>query len=125
MFSFINIKNKIKRNRGLDIDKQTLYSYLLLGEIKYKLKFSIFLLTADQNTYSICPVFLILYKNRIIPIPINANYYDLMNNIATKEKLPLFVIVKLNDIIFENRELFLQYYKGSIGRIDTIKNFKP
>lgn len=125
MFSFKDIKDKIKKNKGLDIDKTTLYSFLLLDGTKYRWKFSIFLLTDEQNSYSVNPCFLISYKNHISLIPMISNYYDLVNDIAAKENLPMIVIVKLNDVLCENRELFLHYYNGGISRSETIKNFKP
>ena len=124
MFSFKNIMNKLRKNKGLDIDKTTLYSFLLLDGTKYRWEFSIFLLTDEQNSYSLNPCFLISYKNRISLIPIISNYYDLVNDIAVKENLPMIIIVKLNDVLCENRELFLHYYNGGIGRSETIKNFK-
>lgn len=125
MFSFKNIMDKIRKNKGLDIDKTTLYSFLLLDGTKYRWKFSIFLLTDEQNSYSLNPCFLISYKNHISIIPIISNYYDLVNDIAVKENLPMIVIVKLNDVLCENRKLFLHYYNGCISRSETIKDFKP
>ena len=124
MFNLKNIKNKLKTKRGLDIKSETLYSYLVLDAKKYRLAFSIYLITAEQNSYGINPLFLISYKNRIVAIPIISNYYDLINDIGNRENLPTLMLVQLNNILFDNRELFYQYYNRTISRSKVINNFK-
>lgn len=124
MFNLKNIKNKLKTKRGLDVKDETLYSYLVLDAKKYRLAFSIYLITAEQNSYGINPLFLISYKNRIVAIPIISNYYDLINDIGNRENLPTLMLVQLNNVLFDNRELFYQYYNRTISRSKVIDNFK-
>lgn len=124
MFNLKNIKNRLKTKRGLDVKSETLYSYLVLDAKKYRLAFSIYLITAEQNSYGINPLFLISYKNRIVAIPIISNYYDLINDIGNRENLPTLMLVQLNNILFDNRELFYQYYNRTISRSKVIDNFK-
>lgn len=124
MFKLKNIKNRLKTKRGLDVKDETLYSYLVLDAKKYRLAFSIYLITAEQNSYGINPLFLISYKNRIVAIPIISNYYDLINDIGNRENLPTLMLVQLNNILFDNRELFYQYYNRTISRSKVIDNFK-
>ena len=65
MFNLKNIKNKLKTKRGLDVKSETLYSYLVLDAKKYRLTFSIYLITAEQNSYGINPLFLISGISRV------------------------------------------------------------
>ena len=116
-----NIKNKLFDNNSLQIDKTVLYSYLVLGRMKYQLDFDIYLITEVQDTYStIHPSFIMEYKNKKYLFPIEVTYYELLNVYVDKYKLPANILGKLNDFVVSNRDTFLQYYRGKLDRKETI-----
>jgi hypothetical protein len=115
------IKNKFSDNNSLQIDKTLLYSYLVLGRLKYQLDFDIYLLTESQDHYSsIHPSFIMEYRNKKYLFPIEVTYYELLNEYANKYKLPAHVLCKLNEFVVPNREIFLLYYGEKLDRKETI-----
>jgi hypothetical protein len=124
---FNQLKEKIKTKlfgNSIKIPNELLYSYLFVYMAKYKLGLDIYLLQADQNTYCIMPNFLISYKNKIISVPINVNYYELTNVYGQTNKIPQNILLKLNDFLTSNRNTILDYYEGKLNRVETITLLK-
>lgn len=124
---FNQLKEKIKTKlfgNSIKISNELLYSYLFVYRAKYKLGLDIYLLQADQNTYCIMPNLLISYKNKIISVPINVNYYELTNVYGQTNKIPQNILLKLNDFLTSNRNTILDYYEGKLNRVETITLLK-
>lgn len=124
---FNQLKEKIKTKlfgNSIKIPNELLYSYLFVYMAKYKLGLDIYLLQSDQNTYCIMPNFLISYKNKIISVPINVNYYELTNVYGQTNKIPQNILLKLNDFLTSNRNTILDYYEGKLNRVETITLLK-
>ena len=124
---FNQLKEKIKTKlfgNSIKIPNELLYSYLFVYMAKYKLGLDIYLLQADQNTYCIMPNLLISYKNKIISVPIDVNYYELTNVYGQTNKIPQNILLKLNDFLTSNRNTILDYYEGKLSRVETIALLK-
>lgn len=109
---------------GDKLDKNLLYSYLYVQGSKYGKNFDIYLLTEEQNTFALNPIFVFQYNKKLIIVELEANYVELVDMLRIKYRIPEVIISNLNGFLETNRALFTLYYHSAINRIETLKQIR-